>query len=51
MSVGITIGLVLLGLLVLPVLSYMVVKFGAAGYFRAKRREINKQKQKETNNE
>lgn len=27
---------------VLPVLAYMVVKFGAAGYFRAKRREDKK---------
>lgn len=25
----------------LPVLSYMMVKFGAAGYFRARRRDKN----------
>jgi hypothetical protein len=30
-----------------PVLSYLIVKFGAAGYFRAKRREDNQTKNKE----
>jgi len=39
------------GVFVLPVLSYMIVKFGTAGYFRAKQRETNKQKQKAETNE
>jgi len=41
--------LALFGVILLPILSYMIVKFGAAGYFRAKRRENNKQKQKAQN--
>jgi len=31
------------GLIILPITAYMVVKFGAAGYFRARRREQNRQ--------
>jgi len=38
--------LALFGVILLPILSYLIVKFGVAGYFRAKQREINKQKQK-----
>ena len=41
--------LALFGVILLPILSYMIVKFGAAGYFRAKPRENNKQKQKAQN--
>jgi len=33
-----------LACIVLPVLAYMVVKFGASGYFRAKRRDEQNQK-------
>lgn len=40
-----TLLLIILGMLVLPVLAYMVMKFGAAGYYRAKRRAENSQNQ------
>jgi hypothetical protein len=35
------------GFVVLPVLAYMVMKFGAAGYFRAKNKQ-QEQNRKET---
>jgi hypothetical protein len=39
----ITVILIVVGLLIgVPVMSYMVVKFGAAGYFRAKQRQQQK---------
>lgn len=38
----VTLLLVFLFLIVLPVASYMIMKFGAAGYFRAKQREREK---------
>lgn len=40
--------LILLAVVVgLPILAYMVVKFGATGYFNAKRRQDNKNKTKD----
>jgi len=39
MSLGGFILATLFCVVVLPVVTYMVVKFGAAGYFRAKRQE------------
>jgi len=42
-----TILMVLLAVIVLPVLAYMIVKFGAAGYFRAR----DKHKQQKDQNE
>jgi len=39
-------GFCLLGLIVLPILAYMIVKFGAAGYYRAKGRESNRNNNK-----
>lgn len=39
--------LVLLAIIILaPPFTYAIVKFGAAGYFRAKQRHAEKQKQK-----
>lgn len=37
-TIEIVIGLVV----VLPITAYMVMKFGAAGYFRARRREMDR---------
>ena len=48
MTLGEFILLGLFGVVCLPVMSYMIVKFGAAGYFRAKQKETNKQKTKGT---
>jgi len=43
MSVFSVIIIVLLSIIVVPILAYMVVKFGAAGYFRARRRDQSKE--------
>lgn len=34
-------------MVVLPVLAYMIVKFGSAGYYRARQREQEKQQTKD----
>ena len=46
-----TILLVVLGMLALPILAYMIVKFGMAGYYRAKQRERTTSTQEETKKE
>jgi hypothetical protein len=33
-------------MIILPIIAYMVMKFGTAGFFRAKQRELDKQNNK-----
>lgn len=42
--------IIIVGVLILPIAAYMVMKFGTAGFLRARRREKEKDK-KETNYE